>query len=97
MNQSDFCSGTLKVDQSDFTPSGQFLNWIKVAFLNRLKWIKISTPCFIFQGSSPNLVSNVMSNTGGATLDCIIWSLVDTHLSTTFGFGSNHIRMQHLL
>ena len=30
---------------------------------------------------------------GGTTLDCIISSLVDTHLSATFGFGSNHIRM----
>ena len=28
---------------------------------------------------------------GGTTLDCIIWSLVDTHSSATFGFGLNHI------
>ena len=26
---------------------------------------------------------------GGTTLNCIIWSLVDTHSSATFGFGFN--------
>ena len=31
----------------------------------------------------------------GTTLDCIIWSLVDTHKSVTFGLGLNHIRLQH--
>ena len=33
---------------------------------------------------------------GGTTLDCIIWSLVDTHLSATSGFGFDHIRVQHV-
>ena len=28
---------------------------------------------------------------GGTTLDCIIWSLVDTHWSATFDFGFDHI------
>ena len=30
---------------------------------------------------------------GGTTLDCIIWSLVDTHKSATSGFGFDHIRV----
>ena len=30
---------------------------------------------------------------GGTTLDCIIWSLVDTHESATSGFGFDHIRV----
>ena len=30
---------------------------------------------------------------GGTTLDCIIWKLVDTHQSATFGHGFNHIRV----
>ena len=30
---------------------------------------------------------------GGTTLDCIIWLLVDTHYSATFGFGLNHIKV----
>ena len=30
---------------------------------------------------------------GGPTLDCIIWSLVDTHQSATFGLGFDHIRL----
>ena len=32
---------------------------------------------------------------GGHTVECIIWSLVDTHWSVTFSFGLNHIRLQH--
>ena len=30
---------------------------------------------------------------GGTTLECIIWSLVYTHESVTFGFEMNHIRV----
>ena len=30
---------------------------------------------------------------GGPTLDCVIWFLVDTNSSATFGFGFNHIRV----
>ena len=30
---------------------------------------------------------------GGTTLDCIIWSLVDTYQSATFGFGFDNIRV----
>ena len=29
----------------------------------------------------------------GTTLECIIWALVDTHKSVTFGFEMNHIRL----
>ena len=32
---------------------------------------------------------------GGPTLDCVIRLLVDTNKSATFGFGFNHIRLQH--
>ena len=32
---------------------------------------------------------------GGTALDCIICSLVDLHWSVKFGFGLNHIRLQH--
>ena len=31
-------------------------------------------------------------NIGGTTLDCIIWSLVDTYQSATSDFGFEHIR-----
>ena len=31
----------------------------------------------------------------GSTLDCIIWSMVDTHKSATFGSEFDHIRLQH--
>ena len=34
---------------------------------------------------------------GGITLDCIISSLVDTHLIATSGFGFDHNRVQHLV
>ena len=32
---------------------------------------------------------------GGTTLECMIWSLVDTHLSATFDLGLNQNRLQH--
>ena len=31
----------------------------------------------------------------GTTLDCIIWSLVDTPYSVTLGLELNHIRLLH--
>ena len=34
---------------------------------------------------------------GGTTLNCIIRSFLDTHLSATFGFGFDHIRVFHLV
>ena len=35
----------------------------------------------------------LLMDIGGTTLDCIIWSLVDTHVSATYGFGFDHIRV----
>ena len=35
----------------------------------------------------------LLMDIGGTTLDCIIWSLVDTHKSAISGFWFDHIRL----
>ena len=40
-----------------------------------------------------DIYSAVSTYLGGTTLDCIIWSFVDTHKSVTIGFEFDHIRV----
>ena len=47
--------------------------------------------CMITRDSSAESTTFI----GGTTLDCIIWLLLETHWSVTFGLGLNHTRLQH--
>ena len=66
-----------------------FASWPPRRFLHHMIWSTSEIPYIMV-----NRLFLVM-NIGGTTLDCIIWSLVETHQSVTFGFGFNHIRLQH--
>ena len=44
---------------------------------------------------STRYVNNFFNNIGGTTLECIIWLLVDTHKSATYGVGFDHLRVWH--